>query len=204
LARLIPQDRLVIRLVLGLSVLLTATAALLFLLAARELTDSRRATAEATLRAEALLLEGTCAAALQGDAAEHRASLQALGRAAGIRITLIREDGSVLADSDADPAVMDNLASRPEVQASLTDEFGTCERFSPPLGVEFLFVARAIRKEGKLLGWIRVSVTTQSMSAAVDKGQARLGWQVALATAAALVLGMLGAIGLSRSRRASN
>ena len=42
-----------------------------------------------------------------------------LGNEAGVRITLVAADGTVLGDSERDPAVMDNHLTRPEVRQAL-------------------------------------------------------------------------------------
>jgi two-component system phosphate regulon sensor histidine kinase PhoR len=64
-----------------------------------------------------------------------------LGRAAGARFTIIREDGVVLADSEHDPATMENHGTRPEVVQALDGEVGVASRRSATVGVEFLYVA---------------------------------------------------------------
>jgi len=66
---------------------------------------------------------------------------QDLGRKAGARITVISRDGSVLADSDADPQRMENHAGRPEVAAALRGETGSSRRVSPTMGIMFYYVA---------------------------------------------------------------
>lgn len=57
------------------------------------------------------------------------------------RATIIAHDGTVLADSKADPKTMENHASRPEVAAALAGRTGTAMRLSHTVGVEFLYVA---------------------------------------------------------------
>ncbi len=61
--------------------------------------------------------------------------------AAGARITVIDSSGKVLADSGADPASMENHATRPEFAAALQGQPGTSTRLSKTVGVELLYVA---------------------------------------------------------------
>jgi len=61
--------------------------------------------------------------------------------AAGARITVIDSSGKVLADSEADPATMENHATRHEFIAALHGQQGTSTRMSKTVGVEFLYVA---------------------------------------------------------------
>ena len=65
---------------------------------------------------------------------------------AGARATVIDSKGVVLADSEADPAKMDNHAtpSRPEVLAALRGEMGMSSRWSRTIGIDFLYVAAPI------------------------------------------------------------
>ena len=52
---------------------------------------------------------------------------------APLRLTLIAPDGTVLADTHADPKTMDNHLDRPEVLGALTRGFGSRERYSSTL-----------------------------------------------------------------------
>jgi two-component system phosphate regulon sensor histidine kinase PhoR len=57
------------------------------------------------------------------------------------RATIIARDGTVLADSEADPKTMENHAGRPEVAAALAGQNGSATRLSKTVGEEFLYVA---------------------------------------------------------------
>lgn len=67
--------------------------------------------------------------------------LRTLARQAGVRLTIVARDGTVLADTEADPAHMDNHAGRPEVVAALRGQTGSVRRLSPTLHTESLYVA---------------------------------------------------------------
>jgi len=73
------------------------------------------------------------------------ASLQQITReAAGEaneRATVIDSTGKVLADSEADPATMENHAGRPEFASALQGQVGTATRSSHTVGVDFLYEA---------------------------------------------------------------
>ena len=76
---------------------------------------------------------------------DQRHSLQQMAeeeaRITETRATIIAHDGTVLADSKADPETMENHAGRPEVAAALSGKTGTAMRLSHTVGVEFLYVA---------------------------------------------------------------
>lgn len=62
-------------------------------------------------------------------------------REANERATVIDSSGKVLADSAADPATMENHASRPEFAQALQGQMGTATRLSATVGVDFLYAA---------------------------------------------------------------
>ena len=66
------------------------------------------------------------------------------GQAAGARATVIDPAGKVLADSEADPATMENHADRKEFVSALSGKVGMDERSSQALGVPFLYVAAPV------------------------------------------------------------
>ncbi len=63
------------------------------------------------------------------------------GDAGGLRLTLIARDGTVLADSEADPATLDNHKGRPEVAQALAGREGRARRLSTTLGQQEVYVA---------------------------------------------------------------
>ena len=79
--------------------------------------------------------------ALADDDADLQTEVVALGSVSDIRITVIRTDGVVLADSEHDPATMENHLDRPEVQQALSGSVGTSSRVSATIGAAFRYVA---------------------------------------------------------------
>ncbi|HMC62840.1 MAG TPA: histidine kinase dimerization/phospho-acceptor domain-containing protein, partial [Candidatus Solibacter sp.] len=75
--------------------------------------------------------------------AEHARKMAA---AAGGRLTVVRRDGKVLVDSEADAAGMENHRTRPELVQAFgggvgSDRVGSDQRRSATIGVPFLYVA---------------------------------------------------------------
>ncbi len=69
------------------------------------------------------------------------AEFQKVARELGGRLTLIAPDGRVIRDSEADPAKMENHASRPEVSEALRGRLGSAVRDSTTIRSPFLYVA---------------------------------------------------------------
>ena len=65
-------------------------------------------------------------------------------QASDARATIIRNDGLVLADTDAEPSHMENHATRPEFRAALSGHVGSSSRTSHTVGIEFLYVAAPV------------------------------------------------------------
>jgi two-component system phosphate regulon sensor histidine kinase PhoR len=59
----------------------------------------------------------------------------------GARVTVIRSDGQVLADSQSDPRSMENHAGRPEIQDAMSNGEGSSVRYSVTLKRDLLYYA---------------------------------------------------------------
>ncbi len=70
-----------------------------------------------------------------------------LGRVGGdeLRLTVVQPSGTVIGDSDENPAVMANHAGRPEIIAAVQTGSGSSIRFSPTLGNQMMYVAVAVQ-----------------------------------------------------------
>ncbi len=77
-----------------------------------------------------------------------------------LRITLIREDGVVIGDSEADSASFENHAARPELIAALDSGKGSDERTSVSTGVPYLYHARWFPEPGV---FVRLALPLQAL-----------------------------------------
>jgi two-component system phosphate regulon sensor histidine kinase PhoR len=107
-----------------------------------------------------------------------------LGKDSGIRITVVLPSGRVVAESNEDPAHMDDHHSRPEIAAALrTEETAWLSRRSPTLHEEFLYVAHPIVDQRKVAAVVRTSRSVVAVERALDGLERR-----SLAAAVAIVL----------------
>ncbi|MGH2721059.1 MAG: histidine kinase dimerization/phospho-acceptor domain-containing protein, partial [Actinomycetota bacterium] len=113
-----------------------------------------------------------------------------LGRELGLRITLIRVDGTVLADSWGDPGGMENHATRPEVRTAIGGSTGVTSRVSSSVGEPFRYVA--LPAEDGLI--VRVAQPLSELETLL--GRARL--TIVAAFALALVLGVAALVAVAR------
>jgi len=94
-----------------------------------------------------------------------------LGARGGARITIIALDGTVLGDSEVDPATMENHAARPEVVDLVTRQSGVSVRYSATTGREMVYAAVPITRATAMLGVARVAWPLAQVNA---RGAARL------------------------------
>lgn len=126
----------------------------------------------------------------QVDEAEYPAVVDRLAVDANARITAITADGSVLADSEANPATMENHAGRPEFQEALAGREGVATRRSSTIGVEFLYVAIPMRQHA-----VRLALPLATIAARGGEIRSQVLWMMLLA----LVPSVLIAAWMSRS-----
>lgn len=121
------------------------------------------------------------------------------GRKSATRITVIKNDGTVLADSSEDPVKMDNHANRPEMKTALKGNVGSAIRFSRTLREKMLYVAvPLISDNGRLAGALRMSVPVISLNAVLHSIHFKVVIVSILVVLAAAFLTMLVARRLSR------
>jgi len=90
-------------------------------------------------------------------------SVKDLGRKIKIRITVIKPQGVVLADSQKDPKLMENHRNRPEIIQALTNSVGSFSRYSTTIKEDMLYVALPVRKDGKTIAVLRLSVLLKDL-----------------------------------------
>jgi len=86
----------------------------------------------------------------------------------GLRLTLIRADGVVQADSHEDPARMDLHGNRPEVVTARAQGVGFLRRRSHTVGVELLYVALRIDGPDGPSGFVRAALPVTEIERALS------------------------------------
>ena len=137
--------------------------------------------------AAVLELEGpdSAAAPRGADASFLQTLTDKAGDAGDLRLTLIAHDGTVLGDSQADPATLDNHAGRPEVAQALAGHEGRARRLSATLNQEEVYVAVPLPKSEASwsAGVVRAALPASRVDAMVAAS-----WRVPLIVWAVLLL----------------
>ena len=96
------------------------------------------------------------------------AAIDAIAEENKSRITLIKEDGAVVEDSERDPETMENHADRSEIVQARESGSGTAQRVSPTLGISMLYLALRVGDESSPVGYVRLSVALDAVEAEID------------------------------------
>ncbi len=91
--------------------------------------------------------------------------IKKLGKETQTGITVIAPDGSVLADSEEDPQLMENYSHRPEVISALKTGYGESIRYSSTVSSDMLYVAMPLKDDGEIKGVIRMSLFLNNFEA---------------------------------------
>ena len=116
-----------------------------------------------------------------------------VSRAAGARATVIDAQGKVLADSEAEPAAMENHAQRSEFVAALKGGIGTDTRRSHTVGIPFLYVAAPVAG-----GAVRLAYPLYDVDAALARIRRHLFFGSLLAFLVALVISSIASRSIAR------
>jgi len=114
-------------------------------------------------------------------------------QAAGARATIIDASGNVLADSESNPAGIQNESTSTEFAAALAGKTGMNERRSATLGIPFLFVAAPISG-----GAVRLAYPLSDVEAVQAQVHRRLLWSSALALLIASIVAALASVWTAR------
>jgi two-component system phosphate regulon sensor histidine kinase PhoR len=184
------KNRIFFKLLVVFLIVIFATAAILDVMIGRSWEASLRTEIERNLIQKTLLFAHRVEIARSQPLAEI-ASQE--GLAAGARATVIEASGKVLADSEANPATMENHAHRPEFVAALSGKIGSNDRRSATLGIPFLYVAAPISG-----GAVRLAYPLSDVEAVQAQVHRRLLWGSAIALLIALLIAASWSVWMSR------
>lgn len=129
---------------------------------------------------------------LDGDQSpKAHAELKRASSATGIRITLIRASGVVIADTHRDVAGMENHRTRPEIQRAISssDGLGLDRRSSASIDEEMLYVAHRVELSNGENAVVRVALKMTELQANLADVRARIRLGAAIGAGVALLLG---------------
>ncbi len=120
-----------------------------------------------------------------GREAALQAAVQRLDQRSGARLTVIRTDGVVLADSRRAASSLEDHAGRPEVVQALAGHTGHARRYSTSVGMRMLYVAVPVEGAPAV---VRLALPDQALHTLVKSLHRRVAWvAVALLAVTALI-----------------
>jgi len=117
------------------------------------------------------------------------------GKGISTRITIVDQEGVVLADSDEDPEIMENHKFRPEIYRALAGHKGQAIRFSDTVQADMVYVGLPIEMNGQIAGALRVSLYLKDINRLFSSLRTNIWRIVGLIT----LLSLLGAFIFARS-----
>ena len=191
------RSRILWKLFSGYVVLVLLSTIIVGIFVSRQVEEETLTEIEQSLSVRATLLRGLALESFSSDSDKNVQQLvKKLGEKTHTRFTVIKSDGTVLADSEEDPESMDNHAGRPEILAAQSHGQSTSTRFSKTIDTKMMYFALAVEGEGKLLGYVRTSLPLS----AIDERLSRIHTLVLIGTSVsvfvALILGFFVARGL--------
>jgi two-component system phosphate regulon sensor histidine kinase PhoR len=126
---------------------------------------------------------------------EMDAFVKTFGKEIDTRITVIDREGVVLADSEEDPAVMENHRSRPEISTAFRARVGQSLRYSKTVKKEMLYVGLPIERKGKISHVLRVSLFVEDINKLLSSLRTDIGKIILIIT----LVSLMGALVFSRT-----
>jgi two-component system, OmpR family, phosphate regulon sensor histidine kinase PhoR len=132
------KSRIFVKLLVAALVVIAACTISLDLLIGRAWENMLRSQIETSLQQKTRMLATRVDGAPPADLAQ---IVRQAAQAGGARVTVVDSTGKVIADSEADPATMENHGTRPEFAAALHGQEASSARLSKTTGAELLYVA---------------------------------------------------------------
>jgi two-component system, OmpR family, phosphate regulon sensor histidine kinase PhoR len=184
------KNRIFFKLLAVFLIVIAATAAILDVMIGNAWEASLRNEVERNLTQKTVLF----AHRVETDRAHSLGEIAAQeGQAAGARATVIDASGKVLADSESNPADMENHSSQAEFTAALAGKTSANERRSSALSIPFLYVAAPVTG-----GAVRLAYPLSDVEAVQALVRRRLLWGSLLASLVALLIAAAASIWTSR------
>ncbi len=153
------HSRLLWKIYASYSALILALAVVVGLLISKSAINDTLDEIRQSLEYQAIFLRDLSIPTLQGEPdALFQERVRNLGADIDTRLTVIDASGVVLADSDGNPARMDNHGSRPEVLASQREGFGMATRYSNSVGMRMMYYALTVSTSQRPIGYVRTAL----------------------------------------------
>jgi two-component system phosphate regulon sensor histidine kinase PhoR len=143
----------------------------------------------------AIGMKGAFEEALAGGTTRVDSLAKDLGNETGVRISVVSDRGTVLAESEADQLGMESDRTLPEIMRALRGGTGVSRRLSRTIGEGYLYVAVPLRAGGRVAAALRVGLPVKYINSSV----AELRTILIVLTSSLVVLALVAALMSSRA-----
>ncbi len=176
----------------GCALIILLAAGLIFLLSSASVRESTEDTSARSLESLGRAIQADVESFLDdGRTAELETFVKQAGSRAGVRITVIDPQGLVLADSEKDPAAMENHRYRKEVSEALEGRIGQSLRFSYTVEARMMYIGIPLVKEGRVRAVLRLSYFMSAIDVLVAHLRGAVGRAVLIVSLLALLAALL-------------
>lgn len=189
------RSRIFLKLYAGYVVIILFSTTILSLMIARQMSQDYLADIDNNLKNQAMILRQSIRPDLlttQADVLQQR--ILQMAQNIDSRITVIAIDGIVLADSEQDPASMDNHSNRPELKQADENGLGLVSRYSQTLSISMRYLALPIIDNNQK-AYVRVSLPLSI----IDQRLERLRNVVIVAASVTAIIALLIGFWIARS-----
>lgn len=95
---------------------------------------------------------------LSKDSEQIQQKIDHLAKRLDSRLTIVDQNGRVLADSEKAAELMENHGDRPEIIRAIQEGIGESNRFSDTLGINMKYVANSVMEGDNIVGIIRIAL----------------------------------------------
>ena len=186
----------------GYAVIILAISALIVLLSFATIRGHYQDTLAQELEYQGIALNINVLPMIEsGDTKGLDAFLKKIGKDIHARVTVIDAQGLVLADTEKDPAQMENHRYRPEVTEALEGKIGKSLRYSVTVEEKMLYVGLPIEKDGRIFGVLRMSLFMKNIDVLLHSLTMTIGRAVLITALGALLLALVFSLHFTRPIR---
>lgn len=188
------KSRFLRRLYAGYVAIIVISTISVGILVSRQVTENAIKEIDHSLAIQAELLAEVAKRALQeihsgqGIPSYLQETIIKLGQNTESRLTIVTNDGAVIADSRESPQKMDNHAHRPEISSARASGSSTVTRFSDTLQQRMTYRAQQVAEGQTVLGFVRVSLPLTSIDRRLTQLRLTVLFGASIAAVAALLL----------------
>ncbi len=157
-----------LKLYAGFAIVILFSILIVGLMVQRQIEEASLRDISNNLSSQALILQQSFTNIGNQSQAQIQQTVDQIGHRIETRVTLLTQDGEVIADSEFSFEQMDNHRNRPEIMAASVADIGQSRRYSKTLKKLMLYVAVPSAASNSSLGFIRTALPTDRIDEEIN------------------------------------